>query len=487
MPGTQQQLAFAIRAVNEANKALEDVSRQITDVGTAADTADGQLSTFDQGLAEVFEAAEAGGGSMLSFGSSLEGIAEFGGNAERALMGISDITGFLNDQFGISLGPINEYAGAFAQLGGGVEAALSGGPALLGQLKSIVTGLGPAIATTWAYVTALTAQAVAFIAANAPIILIIGSIALLSGAVFLLIRHWDDIVAKFPIIGTAADKAKEGFDKVTGAAKAVLDFMLQHWPEIAVLVSGPFAPIVLLATDAFGVRSAIQDAFTAVKDWVTSNWPIIALIISGPFAPLVLLATDAFGVRSAMTGAMSDLLSSVTGTVSDIGAAIGSIPGMLLGHIAAIGDSAMGVGKSIASGIIEGVKTIASLGATLGDYVLDAIRGAINQSLRWLHDNVRIEIPGFDPPGPGEIPGFTWAFPSMSFATGGITSGPMVAVVGDNPSGKEAIIPLDSPTGQRLLGGGGLTVIVQGSIYGVDDLMYVIDRAAKRAGLAGLT
>lgn len=56
------------------------------------------------------------------------------------------------------------------------------------------------------------------------------------------------------------------------------------------------------------------------------------------------------------------------------------------------------------------------------------------------------------------------SFQGTKLAEGGITTGPTQALVGDNPSGKEAIIPLDSPQAASLLGGGGAqsqTIVVE--------------------------
>src|SRR5690606_1220975 len=65
----------------------------------------------------------------------------------------------------------------------------------------------------------------------------------------------DDIIGAF---GAAKDfvvgVAGEISERLTGAFNAVLDFGRDNWPEIVTLISGPFAPLVALATDAFGVR-----------------------------------------------------------------------------------------------------------------------------------------------------------------------------------------------------------------------------------------
>lgn len=66
------------------------------------------------------------------------------------------------------------------------------------------------------------------------------------------------------------------------------------------------------------------------------------------------------------------------------------------------------------------------------------------------------------------------------FATGGIVTGPVHGLVGE--AGPEAIIPLSSPTADRILGnGGGVTVVVNGNIYGdaEDQIFNAIERAQR--------
>jgi len=77
----------------------------------------------------------------------------------------------------------------------------------------------------------------------------------------------------------------------------------------------------------------------------------------------------------------------------------------------------------------------------------------------------------------GKIFGGMTGFSIPKFAEGGITSGPTLAMVGDNPSGREAIIPLEK-MGQIFggmqgggMGGGRLTATVSGT-----DLKFILDR-----------
>ena len=83
------------------------------------------------------------------------------------------------------------------------------------------------------------------------------------------------------------------------------------------------------------------------------------------------------------------------------------------------------------------------------------------------------------------------------------TGGPPAGFYGTGPGSSPAAEPLTVPTytgasgtpyvvgpGGAMVRAGampGVTVVVEGSVYGVDDLMYQLDRAAKRAGLAGFT
>jgi phage-related protein len=96
---------------------------------------------------------------------------------------------------------------------------------------------------------------------------------------------------------------------IPNAFQSVLDWVTGHWRDIATFISGPFAPIVALATNAFGVRTKLVDAFKDVVNFVKDHWGDIVTLISGPFAPLVALATNAFGVRSALLGAFGDVVS----------------------------------------------------------------------------------------------------------------------------------------------------------------------------------
>ena len=75
--------------------------------------------------------------------------------------------------------------------------------------------------------------------------------------------------AAFEQVTKVAEEFAEFFtETLPEAFEDVLSWVKKHWPEIAVFISGPFAPLVLLATDAFGIRSALIGAFEEILDFV---------------------------------------------------------------------------------------------------------------------------------------------------------------------------------------------------------------------------
>jgi TP901 family phage tail tape measure protein len=248
---------------------------------------------------------------------------------------------------------------------------------------------------------------------------------------------------KYGVVTKAVNVAKDAFQAIakfvteklvpaftTGGMGAVLDWVGKNWPIIATIISGPFAPIVLLATDAFGIRSAIVGAIGGALSWIGDNWPIIATIISGPFAPIVAFATDAFGVRSAIVGAFNSILTTASTWGGNLLTFFTSLPGNL--------KSAFGNGF---------------------DFIWDAFKSAINYMIRaW--NGLSFSLPGVDThiPKVGFIGGFTLNTPDIpQLAAGGIVTRPTLALIGE--SGPEAVVPLG-----RHGGGGGLTVNFNGPV-----------------------
>jgi hypothetical protein len=105
---------------------------------------------------------------------------------------------------------------------------------------------------------------------------------------------------------------------------------------------------------------------------------------------------------------------------------------------------------------------IGSFFGTIWNGLQDIVRGAWNGIVGWIESGVNTAI-GLINGILGGINGVGGAIgihlnliPNVNIprlATGGITNGPQLAMVGDNPGGREAILPLNSPAARSLLGG----------------------------------
>lgn len=84
------------------------------------------------------------------------------------------------------------------------------------------------------------------------------------------------------------------------------------------------------------------------------------------------------------------------------------------------------------------------------------------------------EFGGWDPPGPGSIPGIKFKIPEM--AAGGLVTKPTVALIGE--AGPEAVVPLSRMGGGGM--GGGITVVVQGHVLDGRQLADLVQSALLR-------
>lgn len=212
----------------------------------------------------------------------------FGSDALRMAAALSKVTGdeftAMSDKMKnsdatlIAAQRMDNAAGAMERLTGTIEALqieltarflpviqrvadfLAAHPKLIMALAAVITGVVILAMTAWTVVTiAHAAATLGLTGANAALLLSMAPWLILLAAIvvagYLLIKNWDAISEAAVRFGTAVK------DKALGALQAVLDWLGNNWPIVATLIAGPFAPLVALATDAFGVRSALEGAF----------------------------------------------------------------------------------------------------------------------------------------------------------------------------------------------------------------------------------
>lgn len=299
------------------------------------------------------------------------------------------------------------------------------GTVLIGALVSSTVAL-------YAQATAWLAVAAATIAANLPLIAIIATIALVVGAVVWLIQNWDMVVEKFPAIGVAVEKVKAAF-------QGLIDF-----------ATGKFLPAI---KDAIG---AIAPAIDAAKAVIGAAMSAVSAVISahievikGIFNALSALLRGDFGAAwNALKDTIFGAWQNIAGIVSD---GIETIKGMA----GKFGEAGTALGKGFLDALKAALLSTGQFAADIGSAVVEAVKAAVNSVIDSINRSLEFKIPVKGLPdihvNPPDIP---------HLARGGITTGPTLAVVGDNPGGREAIIPL--PADGML--GGGLVV----NIYALD-------------------
>lgn len=145
----------------------------------------------------------------------------------------------------------------------------------------LVTALG-------ALTVALAGVVVGWVAAALPIVAIGVAIAALSLGIRELVIHWDEITAKFPILGQAVDFVKQKFaelkvywesqlfpaigrikDRVVEVVTAVITFLQQNWPLIKTIM-GDAVQLALAAIR--GPMNAIAGVIKVVVDIINGDW-----------------------------------------------------------------------------------------------------------------------------------------------------------------------------------------------------------------------
>lgn len=197
--------------------------------------------------------------------------------------------------------------------------------------------------------------------------------------------------------------------------------------------------------------------------------------IDGPTIGAPTLQTDGVGEFQGYTAdsnLLLDTLDEIGITTEQVGesfATLGTRVGDAFANMGRDGQSAF---QALANSVRE------AMGEIINALVAKAVSGVIANSFASLPPPVAAGVAaGFAGVAKG-------LFNSLvpAFAQGGLVTGPMLAMVGDNPSGKEAIIPFEKMGAfLNMAGGGNQNVQVAGQfrLQG-NDLVAVIDRTSQR-------
>ena len=101
-------------------------------------------------------------------------------------------------------------------------------------------------------------------------------------------------VAAFALVGFVVYKFRR---QIVGGLKSVWNFIKDKWREIAGLLLLPIlGPFALIATNAFGLRDKLIDAFTKVRDFFMGIWGTIVGIFRDHWAKILAVIFPAVGL-----------------------------------------------------------------------------------------------------------------------------------------------------------------------------------------------
>jgi phage-related protein len=192
------------------------------------------------------------------------------------------------------------------------------------------------------------------------------------------------------------------FEKVLPVAINIAIPVLKFFADTLVFMVG-------IVTDTAGALKSFCDFFTqtipaafgGVISWLRSNWPVVAAVISGPFAPIILLASNSFGIRDALVGAFLGAYNwlttaggnIVTGLKDGITGAWSAVATWFTGREQAVKDLLVNCvlwltdkGGNVISGLWDGIKgTWSSVSGWFGD-IYGKIKGYFDGCVLWLTD-----------------------------------------------------------------------------------------------------
>lgn len=261
------------------------------------------------------------------------------------------------------------------------------------------------------------------------------------------------------------------------AFDGIVKLFKKLWDDIIAPIWQPFMDQLKNTWD-----STLKPMLDTIFDFVGNVVSSVLDIWNHAFMPVMNFLVDVF--KPIIVGFLSFVASRIDSTIKLIGGIIGGIVGVLNGIINFI----MGVFSGNWARAWQGVTQIfGNIFGTIGaiakaplNFIIDAINGFI----RGLN---KIKIPDWVPAVGGKGINIQ---PIPKLATGGITQGSTIAMIGE--AGKEAVLPLDRNTGwmdslaEKISGAGGnsqMSVVVK---IGEDTIIEkVIDGINGRTSLTG--
>lgn len=284
------------------------------------------------------------------------------------------------------------------------------------------------------------------------------------------------LLSKAATVGsTAATVAGTVATKLAAGGQWLLNAALSANP-IGLVVLGLVAAtagIVLLYKKSATARKIINGAFGAIK---AGAKPVVDLFTKG--IPHAISGVVNFvkshwkPIISIMLGPLGLIVAGVSGHVQDIKDKFNDVVGFVRGIPGRFRDlisNFTNAGGDLIGGLVKGLSNPVGAVGPVAESIVNGIIGFLNDhlphSLSINKGPIHVSVP---------------LFPTIpQLAGGGITTGPMLALIGDNPGGREAVIPLDKfdLTGRsRALTIGNLNLVIPHGASNYDVGEYLVEK-----------
>ena len=357
-------------ALRTLTQATHDPAKALDLLSTASDVAASKHEGLSQAAQDLGKVYNGNTKLLKEFGISIDKSTGKTKDGRTATQALADVTK------GQAAASMDTFAGKIDVIKTKLEDTI----AVIGQKYGpAIQGIGvTAMAAASVVEVASSIMAAGWFAAFWPIGVAVLALAVLGGAIYLLVTHFKDVInwlkshwqilveIIFGPFGIAFVLIAQHFQGVIDAAKAVFNWFARTWPTVVTWIEYPFKA----AWSAIrAVWSAVTTAAGSVISWFRSNWPLIIAIITAP----INLAIQA-----------------VKKTWNDLVGFFTAIPGRI---------------ASVASGMWDGI--------------LEAFRGMVNGIID-IWNSLHFTLPKIDA-GPIHIGGETVGVPHIPhLATGGI-------------------------------------------------------------------
>lgn len=284
----------------------------------------------------------------------------------------------------------------------------------------------------------------------------------------------------------AAGAATDAFDQMEKTTARKFAKMKAQFQDVAITIGTALLPILQQFMDF------LAPIIQKVAEWIEKHPKLTLALLAGAAVLGVMLIIlpkliALFGILKGATIVAAAVQWALNAAMSanPIGLVILAIAGIIAGIVALIKhfDKVKAVFQAVAKFIVDRFKAVVNFFKSIPeaikrifwqvvDFILAPIRFVVNKIIDGINWVIRIfnKLPGINMKEVGgKIPTFSGA---VAMQHGGIVTKPTVAILGERAPGvKEAVVPLKPGMAGM---GGGVTIIVQGSVWAADDLTKVI-------------